>query len=195
MKSFKVLTLLTLAAALSCGANGSPATNATTDGHGFIKRQNKDELIAVLKSLSDTASTVWNDKHGNMAEFTQAFVKALAVQNAHYNYVICQVTQVENTFQFDGKQWVDWAVSFVKTSNDMIKCVRASCMTSVPFADAQTSWEVVVGGAGTFIRRVEYGDENWAWEGKVAKGQDLNSARIKFVNRVTAGGPHQDGGD
>ncbi|KAM6503671.1 hypothetical protein JOM56_000614 [Amanita muscaria] len=109
-----------------------------------------------------------------MAEFTQAFVEALAVQNAHYNYVICQV---ENTFQFDGKQWVDWAVSFVKTSNDMI------------------NWEVVVGGAGTFIRRGEYGYENWAWKGKVAQGQDLNSARIKFVNPVTAGGPHQDGGD
>ncbi|KIL58272.1 hypothetical protein M378DRAFT_132627 [Amanita muscaria Koide BX008] len=41
MKSFKALTLLTLAAALSCGANGSP-TNVTTDG--FIKRQSKQEL-------------------------------------------------------------------------------------------------------------------------------------------------------
>ncbi|KAM6501496.1 hypothetical protein JOM56_004510 [Amanita muscaria] len=69
MKSFKVLTLLTLAAALSCGANGSPVINATTDS-GFIKRQNKDELAAVRKSLSSTLSKTWNDNHQNVcAEF------------------------------------------------------------------------------------------------------------------------------
>ncbi|KAM6493514.1 hypothetical protein JOM56_011648, partial [Amanita muscaria] len=50
MKSFKALvTLLTLAAALSCGANGSP-TNVTTDS--FIKRQSKQELQNIVNPNS-----------------------------------------------------------------------------------------------------------------------------------------------
>ncbi|KIL63897.1 hypothetical protein M378DRAFT_11811 [Amanita muscaria Koide BX008] len=172
MKSFNVLTLLTLAAALSCGANGSPATNANTDS-GFIKRQNKDELATVRKSLRSTFSKAWNDNHQNKADFTQAVVKALWDKNNHYNYVICRVDHTYSSYLTNG---VDWAEEYIKTADG-------------------TQWLVVVGGAGTFSRLGMFGYENWAWNGVVMNGQDLYDITVNFVDPVTGlGGSHQAGG-
>ncbi|KAM6493498.1 hypothetical protein JOM56_011632 [Amanita muscaria] len=68
MKSFKVLTLLTLAAALSCGANGSP-TNVATDS--FIKRQSKQELqnLVNLNSLQPIVNAANRAAKSVCAEF------------------------------------------------------------------------------------------------------------------------------
>ncbi|KIL60777.1 hypothetical protein M378DRAFT_13918 [Amanita muscaria Koide BX008] len=123
MKSFKVLTLLTLAAALFCGANGSPATGATTDGH-FIKRQNKKELNYALYSISDI--------------FRSAYIKE------------------------EGKIYAEF---------DLI------------------AYDIFVGGAGSFTLDGKSEYENWAWDGIIARDQDMRSTTIRFLNPVTPGGP------
>ncbi|KAM6497610.1 hypothetical protein JOM56_005558 [Amanita muscaria] len=166
MKSLKVLTLLTLAAALFCGANGSPATGATTDGH-FIKRQNKQELNHALYSISDIFRSAYVKEKGksNRAGLNKAVVKQLGENNAHYNYVI---SAVKHKGTFEGKEGVDWGHWWI--TKDGI------------------DYDIFVGGAGSFTLDGKSEYENWAWDGILARDQDLRSTTIRFLNPVTPGG-------
>ncbi|KAM6493407.1 hypothetical protein JOM56_011541, partial [Amanita muscaria] len=168
MKSFKVLTLLPLAAALFCGANGAPATNATD---GFIKRQTKDELNTVSKSVFHIAKKAWEDNH-NLAEFAKATLQGLVEESKHYNYILCRKL-VKHNYKFDGTKGVDW-VAF-----------------PLNILDANVQWDVIIGGAGTFTHEKKFSNANCAWNGVIAQGQDLNSATLKFVK--PAGGTRQYG--
>jgi hypothetical protein len=56
MKSFKALMFLTLAATLSCGANGSP-TNLTTDG--YPTKPSQQALKGIMDSLQPIANVYY----------------------------------------------------------------------------------------------------------------------------------------
>ncbi|KAM6493530.1 hypothetical protein JOM56_011664 [Amanita muscaria] len=174
MKSFKVLIFLTLAAAFSCGANGSP-TNLTTDG--YPTKPSQQALKGIMDSLQSIAN-VYHDQYGDdWASFTKEYSKRLGWFRA-YNYVVCRVMY---SMQFDGKQGIDWNGGKVKFAP--------------PGDNPKQPWiyyDVLVGGAGTFTRKGRGGYYNWAWSGYTVPNQDMHSKFLTFV--APPGGRLEEGG-
>ncbi|KAM6493531.1 hypothetical protein JOM56_011665 [Amanita muscaria] len=106
MKFFKARMLLTLAATLSCGANGSP-TNTTTDG--YPTTPSPAALKDIMKSLQGIADVYFKQYNGDYASFTKAYVDRLAWVRP-YNYVICHV---KHSYKFDGVKGKDWDQGYV----------------------------------------------------------------------------------
>ncbi|KAM6493094.1 hypothetical protein JOM56_011228 [Amanita muscaria] len=167
MKFFKVLTLLTLGAALSCGANGSPVTP-----DGLVKRQNKDELTTMMNLLPGLAQKAFFDTKSDRAAFNKAVITRLTEANNHYNYVICVSA---HKYVFYGTKGVDW--DHYELNKDYISY--------------SITYDIVVGGAGTFtfLGKEDYSYRNWAWAGVVVPYQNQQSNVIHFVNHVS--GAHQ----
>ncbi|KAM6493549.1 hypothetical protein JOM56_011683 [Amanita muscaria] len=166
MKSFKALMFLTLAATLSCGANGSP-TNITTDG--YPTKPSPAALKDIMNNLQGIANVYYKKYGDDYASFTKAYVDRLGWEQI-YNYVVCYV---DHDIKFDGQQGQDWDHKYV----------------SKPQKDAGRQpailIDVVVGGSGTFTRKGKGGYENWAWKGWVAANQDMHSKVINFVKPPT----------
>ncbi|KAM6493523.1 hypothetical protein JOM56_011657 [Amanita muscaria] len=170
MKSFKALMLLTLAATLSCGANGSP-TNITTDG--FPTTPSPAVLKDIINSLQDIAKPYFK-QYGT--GFTKPYVDRLAWVRP-YNYVVCYS---DHDYNFDGVKGKDWDHGHItyRKNNDP--------------NEPQTLFDVVVGGSGTFTRKGKGGYENWAWNGFTVWNQDMHSNVVNFVKPPT--GRLQEGG-
>ncbi|KAM6493535.1 hypothetical protein JOM56_011669 [Amanita muscaria] len=172
MKSFKVLMFLTLAAALSCGANGSP-TNITTDG--YPTKPSPATLKGIMDSLQGIADVYFKQCKGDYATFTKEYVDRLAWARP-YNYVICFV---KHSYKFDGVKGKDWDQGYVYDRSGSV-------------GDGSTRYDVIVGGSGTFTRQGSGGYENWAWNGYTVWNQDMHSKRVTFVKPPT--GRLQEGG-
>ncbi|KAM6492342.1 hypothetical protein JOM56_012066 [Amanita muscaria] len=170
MKSFKVLMLLTLAAALSCG---SPVTNATATGVSN-ERRNRQELFVLVNDLQGRlVNQVWKRANGDKKVFTQTLVNALTNESPHYNYVIC-LSNPKNVYHFRGTQDVDWTT------------------LSLEARDHSFNYDLFIVGAGRFTRGVPGGYENWAWNAVVPKTQDTHSNIVTLLDPAT--GSHRLGG-
>ncbi|KAM6495035.1 hypothetical protein JOM56_009658 [Amanita muscaria] len=147
----------------SGGANGlndgyvnTTVTTANAPPQGFTKRQNQQALSLVMKSLNGVVN---DHKFNHRSQFAPNVVTALWNSNPHYNYVICHVP---HDYTFQGMQGVDW---------DHQEQVGYS-----------VSFDIVVGGAGHFIRHGDGGFINWAYIGNVASRTEIGGSTMVVFN-------------
>ncbi|KAM6499922.1 hypothetical protein JOM56_005430 [Amanita muscaria] len=114
----------------------------------FIKRQNKKALSSIIGSIFGTAN---KEGYLDRGQFTIALVDALWNNNRNYNYVICHVA---HAYAFEGTQGVDW-------DHDKIKIA--------PKNSPEIGFDIIVGGAGTFVRQGDGGYINWAYKGYASR--------------------------
>ncbi|KAM6499456.1 hypothetical protein JOM56_004964 [Amanita muscaria] len=113
------------------------ATIINAPSHGFAKRQNPRALALVMYAIVGIADQFSQDLVSRAA-FTQGLVSILYTGNPNYNYVICHV---DHDYSFEGVQGADW---------DHIEIMEED-------SSSFNSFDVVVGGAGTFVRHGDGG--------------------------------------
>ncbi|KAM6493504.1 hypothetical protein JOM56_011638 [Amanita muscaria] len=176
MKSFKVLVLLTLAVALSCGfpTNVTQATDGSTDGFiKVIKRNTKASDLLIKKYFDPIYIAAIHASHGQNTDFAKNLVTGMWDNNQNYNYV---ASRPELVTTLDGNQGDGWAQEFIQGFNNVY-------------------YHLFITGAGTITRKGKGGYVNWAWKGSVIKGQDLHSNVVHFVKPGTIGSDIESGGD
>ncbi|KAM6503075.1 hypothetical protein JOM56_000018 [Amanita muscaria] len=108
---------------------GGVAPRSTSAEGNLPKRQSQEELNNILTDMDDVVSDLGAN---NRADFTQKLINQLYIYNGLYNYVVCHV---KHSYNFSGKEGVDWA--HYKTTFDNYQ------------------YDIVIGNAGKFTR---YGD-------------------------------------
>lgn len=127
----------------------------------FVKRQNQHTLSSIIGSIPGILQKLQDIDRG---QFTIDLVNALWNNNMNYNYVICHVAR---DYTFEGTQGVDW-------DHDEIQIA--------PRNSPSIGFDIVVGGAGTFIRQGDGGFINWAYQGYVASRKVVGGETIVTFN-------------
>ncbi|KAM6495020.1 hypothetical protein JOM56_009643 [Amanita muscaria] len=147
----------------SGGANGlndgyvnTTATTVNAPPQGFAKRQNQQALTLAIDAIGGYRDQ-YNEE--DRSQFAPDVVAALWNSNPHYNYVICHVA---HDYSFQGTQGVDW--------------------DHQEQGGYAVSFDIVVGGAGHFIRHGDGGFINWAYIGNVASRTDIGHSTMVVFN-------------
>ncbi|KAM6489985.1 hypothetical protein JOM56_014564 [Amanita muscaria] len=137
------------------------ATTVNAPPQGFAKRQSEKALTFVIDSIGGLLAEYNGIKRG---QFTKNMVAALWNNNPHYNYVICHVA---HDYTFQGVQGVDWAHRKIKFGQNRVEVI---------------GFDVIVGGAGTFIRIGDGGYTNWAYMGNIASRTEVGKNSVVTFN-------------
>ncbi|KAM6489984.1 hypothetical protein JOM56_014563 [Amanita muscaria] len=152
----------------SGGANGlndgyvnTTATTVNAPPQGFAKRQSEKALNLIMTAITDYPNKFEGETR---TRFTQDAVTTLWNANPHYNYVICHVA---HDYTFHGVQGVDWDHQEIKFSTR---------------SELTVGYDVIVGGAGYFIRKGDGGFINWAYMGNIASRIEVGRNSVVTFN-------------